>query len=266
VKAPIIIGRMRKLMRHLLQALVLLIVALISALTAMRLAIHGREVSVPDLRGKTPAEARPLADHAGLAIAVERSYYSATVPEGKVLSQVPAPGSVVRRGWEVRLALSLGPQRVTIPQLIGSSERAVNLTLAQRGIEVEAVARTSLPGSNANEVIAQDPSANSTNVSSPKVSILVGEGDPSAAFVMPNFTGQVLGTVTNTLHDAGFSVGRVTMAAIPPPPENASAPAAESAPGPLIPASPSAASIIVSQEPSPGAKVVAGSAVNFVVK
>jgi len=115
-------------------------------------------------------------------------------------------------------------------------------------------------------VVAQDPSANSTNVSSPKVSFLVGQGDPSAAFVMPNFTGQVLGTVTNTLHDAGFSVGRVAMAASPPSQEAGPAPAEESAPGPLIPATPSAASIIVSQEPSAGTKVVAGSAVNFVVK
>src|SRR5215470_1851273 len=172
--------RMRKLLRYFLQVLVLLVVALLSALTAMRLAIHGREVSVPDVRGKTPAEARQLTDGAGLAIAVERSYYSATVAEGKVLSQVPAPGSVVRRGWEVRLALSLGPQRVTIPPLTGSSERAASLTLAQRGIEVEAVARASIPGSTANQVVAQDPTANSTNVSSPKVSILVGQGDPQA--------------------------------------------------------------------------------------
>ena len=263
VKSAIIIGPMRKLLRYFLQVLVLIIVALLSALTAMRLAIHGREVSVPDLRGKTPTEARPLADSAGLAIAVERSYYNGTVPEGKVLSQVPAPGSVVRRGWEVRLALSLGPQRVTIPQLTGSSERAASLTLAQRGIEVEAVACTSIPGSTANEVIAQDPAANSTNVSSPKVSILVGQGDQPAAFVMPSFIGQVLGTVTNTLHDAGFSVGRVAMAQ---PPSESPAPAEESTPGPLIPTSPSAASIIVAQEPSPGAKVAAGSAINFVVK
>jgi eukaryotic-like serine/threonine-protein kinase len=256
---------MRKLLRYFLLALVLVIVALLSALTAMRLAIHGREVSVPDLRGRTPTESRRIADDAGLAIAVERSYYSATVPEGKVLSQVPAPRSVVRRGWEVRLALSLGPQRVTIPQLTGSSERAASLTLAQRGIEVESVARASIPGAPANQVVAQDPPANSTNVSSPKVSILVGQGDPPAVFVMPSFVGQALGTVTNTLHDEGFSIGRVTMALVSPP-QTAAQPVEESAPGPLIPSSPSAASIIVGQEPSPGARVVAGAAINFVVK
>ena len=118
---------MRNLLRYFLMALVLLAVALLSALTAMRLAIHGREVSVPDLRGKTPIEARRIADDAGLAASVERNYYSATILEGRVLSQMPNPGTVVRRGWEIRLALSLGPQRVTVPQLVGGSERAAAL-------------------------------------------------------------------------------------------------------------------------------------------
>ena len=97
---------MRNLLRYFLMALVLLAVALLSALTAMRLAIHGREVSVPDLRGKTPIEARRIADDAGLAASVERNYYSATILEGRVLSQMPNPGTVVRRGWEIRLALA----------------------------------------------------------------------------------------------------------------------------------------------------------------
>src|SRR5215470_372075 len=228
---------MRKVLRYFLLTLVLVVVALISALTAMRLAIHGREVSVPDMRGKSPIEARGLADGVGLAIAVERSYYSAMVPEGKVLSQAPAPGSVVRRGWEVRLALSLGPQRVAIPQLVGGSERAANLTLAQRGVELETVARGLIPGSPADQVLAQDPAANSTNISSPKVSVLVAQQDLPPAFVMPSFVGEPLGTVTNTLRDAGFSVGRVTMA-IAPPTSDSGTPQTqveEIAPGPLIP-------------------------------
>jgi eukaryotic-like serine/threonine-protein kinase len=258
---------MRNLLRYFLLTLVLVVVALLSALTAMRLAIHGREVSVPDLRGKAPAEARRVADDTGLAVSVERSYYSATVPEGKVLSQVPAAGTKVRRGWEVRLALSLGPQRVTVPQLVGGSERAANLTLAQRGIEIESIARVALPGSTANQVVGQNPPANSPNISAPKVSILVSQADSPPAFVMPSFVGHPLGTVTNTLRDAGFSVGTVTMALRAPASAENSGPQSETdVPGPLIPSSPSPASIIVSQEPQPGSKVLAGAQINFTVK
>ena len=42
---------MRNLLRYFFMTLVLLIVALLSALTAMRLAIHGREVAVPEQLG-----------------------------------------------------------------------------------------------------------------------------------------------------------------------------------------------------------------------
>ena len=256
---------MRNVLRYFLLALVLIAVALLSALTAMRLAIHGQEVNVPDLRGKSPVEARRVADDAGLAASVERSYYSAAVPEGKVLSQVPSPGTVVRRGWEVRLALSLGPQRVTVPQVVGDSERAASLTLAQRGIEIESIASAVLPGSTADQVAGQNPPANAPSVSAPRVSLLIAQGDLPAAFVMPSFVGQPLGTVTNTLRDAGFAVGRVTMA-VTPAPENSGAQSETNGPGPLIPSSTSPASIIIGQEPPPGAKVLAGSAINFMVK
>src|SRR5438034_11787733 len=82
---------MKSFFRLALLALMLLVVALLSALTAMRLAIHGREVAVPDLVGKTPVEARKIAEQSGLQMDVERQYYSANVPAGNVLSQLPPP-------------------------------------------------------------------------------------------------------------------------------------------------------------------------------
>src|SRR6266700_267570 len=196
-------------------ALVLLVVALTSALIAMRLAVHGSEVTVPDLRGKTPAEARRIAEDNGLAAQVESNYYSAVIPQGKILSQMPAPGTLVRRGWEVRLALSLGPQRVAIPQVVGSSQRAAGINIAERGLELNSTASIKLQDTDAGQVLAQDPPANASDIAAPKISLLVSEQTPPQAFVMPSFIGQPLGSVTITLHNAGFSIGKVT--AEPPP-------------------------------------------------
>src|SRR3954454_7505864 len=103
---------MRNVLRYFLMGLLLLVVALVSALTTMRLAIKVREVKVPDLRNKTPTEAKRLAELDGLAAQVDSNYYSAIIPEEPVLSQARSAGTVVSSGWEVRLALSLGPQRV----------------------------------------------------------------------------------------------------------------------------------------------------------
>ena len=100
----------------LLLALVLMTVALISALTAMRLAIHGREVTIPKLVGMSPLEAERAGAASGLLVVVERQFYSADIPEGRIMTQMPPPGTKVRRGWSIRVAQSLGPQRVTIPE------------------------------------------------------------------------------------------------------------------------------------------------------
>jgi eukaryotic-like serine/threonine-protein kinase len=263
---------MRNFLRFLWMALVLLSVALLSALTAMRFAIHGREVTVPAFQGKTPVEARRIAEDTGLAAQIEREYFSPTVPRGRVLSQMPAAGTIVRRGWELRLALSLGPQRVAIPQVIGESTRAAAISIEERGLDPASTARLQISGVPAGQIIAQNPPPNATGVAAPKISLLVAEDAPPQAFVMPSFVGQPLGSATITLAKAGFPPPRATSAPLPAVPAAATAPTvpapAPGAAGPVATSSkgPSPAAIIVSQSPVPGAKVFAGSAMNFVVR
>jgi beta-lactam-binding protein with PASTA domain len=262
--------RMRNLFRYFLMALLLLVVALVSALTTMRLAIQVREVKVPDLRNKTPSEAKRLAELDGLAAQVDSNYYSAIIPEGRVLSQTPVAGTLVRRGWEVRLALSLGPQRVTIPQVVGKSSRAAAISIAERGLQLSSVDNIQLSGVESGQVIAQDPPANATDISAPKISLLVTQSPSPQAFVMRNFIGQPLSTATGTLQNAGFVLGKVTIAPVPAAAPVGSAPvtaavAAPATPG-TSPQSPSPTAIVISQEPAPGRKVLAGAAINFVVK
>jgi beta-lactam-binding protein with PASTA domain len=285
---------MRTFLRIVWMALVLLIVALVSALTTMRLAIHGREVTVPDFQGKTPVEARRIAEDSGLAVQIEREYFSPLIPRGRILSQMPAAGTVVRRGWELRLALSLGAQRIPIPQVIGESERAATISIQERGLNPASTAGLQFSGVPAGQVIAQNPAPNATDVAAPKLSLLIAEDSPSQAFVMPSFIGQPLGSATITLAKVGFPAPRATLTSYPAPAADSAsasitpvAPATSSATpvhsesvtaGPATPthaglpsatpapSSPSLAAIIVSQVPAPGAKVLSGSAITFGVK
>jgi beta-lactam-binding protein with PASTA domain len=244
---------MKSFFRLVLLALVLLVVALVSALSAMRLAIHGREVAVPELVGKTPAEARFIVEQIGLDLNVERQYYSPTVPEGQILSQLPPAGSQVRRGFQVRVAESLGPQRVDIPNVLGQSQRAANINIRRHGLDVGAIAQMQLPDAVPDRVLSQDPPPNASGISAPKISLLVAVPSQPHAFVMPSFVDQPLGSVTLALEDAGLRVGTVTQA------PNGSAPGAPVS-------TPSPASMIVSQSPAAGEKVLAGAAVSFEVR
>jgi eukaryotic-like serine/threonine-protein kinase len=254
-------------------------VALISALTAMQLAIHGREVNIPKLIGMTPFEAEHVAAASGVQVVVERQFYSAEIPEGKIMTQVPPPGTKVRRGWPIRVAESLGPQRIAIPDVTGESERAAELNIKQRGLDIGFISQVGLPEVAQDQVAAQSPPANASGVAAPKIDLLVSAGTDPASYVMPSLIGQPLGSATLTLQDAGMKVGKLTMV-VPPSvdqqqgagatgtlPANGvgSAPSnPPSAPNP--PSTPSPASMIVSQTPPAGQKIVAGSTVNFEVR
>ncbi|MGH9528521.1 MAG: PASTA domain-containing protein [Terriglobales bacterium] len=253
---------MRSFFRLVLLGLVLLVVALVSAVTAMQIAIHGREVNVPNLADKTPAEARRIAEQDGLSADVETRYYSSTVPEGKILSQAPIAGTKVRRGWQVRLAQSLGPQRVQIPNALGESERAAEMNIRRRGLDISSIAQIATPGLPADRVLAQNPLPNASEISAPQISLLISDTPPAEAFVMPTFTGQTLGAATTALRGAGLQVGKVTLAM----PNNAAASTAiaPSTSSSISPAT--ASSVIVSQNPIPGKKVVEGASVNFTVR
>ena len=126
---------MRRFFRWLVRVLVLIVVFMASALTAMRFAIHGRQTHVPKIVGMTPHDAESALESNGLVLDRTDRFYSADIPAGRIVSQVPSPGEQVRRGWRVRVAESMGPQRVTIPDLTGDSERSaeINIRAARPG-------------------------------------------------------------------------------------------------------------------------------------
>ncbi len=252
---------MKSFFRYALMSLILIVVALVSMVTAMRFAIHGSEVAVPKLVGMGPAEAERTAAANGLMLTIENRFYSFEVPEGKIISQLPPAGIKVRRGWNVRVAQSLGPQRVVVPSLLGESSRAAEINLRRRGLDLGTVGNVHLPETPADQVVAQSPPPNATGISSPKISILIAAPPDQPAFVMPDFVGQQLADASRALEEAGFKLGNVTNA---PKPDNTQP--GGPAPAPVAAHPPSGeVTTIVRQNPAAGMKVASGTTVNFEV-
>jgi beta-lactam-binding protein with PASTA domain len=282
---------MKSFFRFAMLALVLVIVAMVSGLTAMRLAIHGQEVTVPAIVGLTPPDAERAITALGLQMTIERQYYSAQIPEGRIMSQLPMPGTKVRRGWQVRVAQSLGRTRVTIPDVTGQSEHAADFNIRRRGLDLASTALIESSQIPPDQVLAQSPPANAEQLLEPKINLLITTAGEAQTFVMPNFAGQLLGSASRTLQDAGFRLGVVSVAPPVAPPADASAlsttpggtnsgftnqaaPAAAQTPAtpppaispPASPPQPTPASVIASQVPAAGQKVAAGATVNFEVR
>lgn len=186
--------------------MVLLAVTLLSAIVTMHFAIHGAEVHVPALKGMTVAQARSETAGLGLNLDVDNRYYSGDVAAGHILTQSPAPGTVVRRAWQVRVAESLGPQQVDVPNTVGTSERAAELELRRAGLEVNAPA--DIPDANVPEgtVLAQDPPAHAQDIAQPAVTLLVATpaDEQPDGYVMPDLTGWLATTAIATLERSGI--------------------------------------------------------------
>lgn len=228
--------------------MLLIAAAMLSAITTMHFAIHGAEVNIPTLKGMTVAEARSQAAGMGLNLDVDNRYYSADIAAGHILSQSPAAGTVVRREWHVRVAESLGPQKVDVPDTVGSDARVAALRLRRAGLEVGATAKLPYGGATDGAVLAQDPPAHSQGIAQPSVNILVAAPEDAAAdgYVMPDLTGVPVITAQEMLNRVGLKVETPTYADV-----NVPAVGTGLEP-PRVPIAPGA---VIGQQPMAGARV-----------
>lgn len=237
--------------------MLLVAVAMISAITTMHFAIHGAEVKIPALKGMTIAEARSQAAGMGLNLDVDNRYYSSDIAAGHILSQSPPAGTVVRREWHVRVSESLGPQKVDVPDTVGTDVRVAALRLRRAGLQVGVTAKLPWPEAQENAVLAQDPPAHSHGIAQPSVNILVAAPDNSApdGYVMPDLTGIPVTAAMDQLARVGLKVDPPTYIDVNVP--------AVSAPG-TAPAPPVAPGSVITQQPLAGARVDQYTAIKLV--
>jgi beta-lactam-binding protein with PASTA domain len=94
-------------------------------------------VTVPDLRGKSLAQATRLAERSGLQVVKGSELPNPSVPPNSVLAQEPLPGQETTRGASVLLILSTGAERRAIPDLSGLGPDAAADLLRRYGFTVK---------------------------------------------------------------------------------------------------------------------------------
>jgi beta-lactam-binding protein with PASTA domain len=265
-------------LRIFLGALLMLVVFVLFGGMALRLALHGREVSIPELGGLTVAQASEAALHSGLDLNIEDKFYSRTVPAGRILSQAPAAGSRVRRGWQVRVTESLGPQQVTIPDVVGEPVREASLDLRKASLDLGSLAHIDAPG-DTDMVLSQTPPPDA-GVDQPRVNLLLSQQGAGAsdAFAMPSFVGMSWPAANRAAIALGLrvaAVGQMAPVAVPAPAaapvgSGAAAPAAQPTPTPPAQAAPPPqvemvpVGLVTGQSPEAGHRASKGASVKLV--
>jgi eukaryotic-like serine/threonine-protein kinase len=180
---------------------------LVFAFGSMRLALKTREVDVPDLINRSANEATVIANGMGLAVRVDDTRRpDPKVAAGLVLAQDPAAGSVSRSQRSIRVWLSSGVRAAMVPPLVGETERAAGLRVAQDGLTLDGVAEIRSPDYPPDVVVAQMPPA---KTATERVSLLVNRGEHGASYVMPDLIGVNGDRAGEILRGHGFRVAVV---------------------------------------------------------
>jgi beta-lactam-binding protein with PASTA domain len=234
--------RLQWIFRMAVLLFILSSVAFLSALTAMRFAVQGREVAMPDVVGKLAVPAQQILRGRGVGMKVEDRIFS-NLPVDTVVRQSPPPSIRVKTGQSAHVVLSLGPQKVTIPQLQDRSLRAAQVELLRGGMQLGEVSSVYLPGEMADTVTEQNPAPGNTEVTGPHVDLLVSLGPRPAGYVMPELSGLPIAGAQAKLGSAGLRLSKLT-------PE---------------PTSDSAAGTVVGQTPARGERVDSSSTIELQV-
>jgi serine/threonine-protein kinase len=160
------------------------------------------EKTVPDVRGKSRAEAFKLLNEAGFEVSDEEEP-SSSIAAGNATRTDPEGGTEQLAGSRVKLYISTGPKRVEVPGVVGLDVEDARAELSEAGLR--AVVNRVESDKPEDEVTGQSPAEGTSVDEGTRVTIDVSEGPPEEVSV-PNVEGESLAEARDTLQDAGFRV------------------------------------------------------------
>jgi serine/threonine-protein kinase len=190
--------------------LFLLIVFLASAVFSSRLIQRGEIVSVPDISGKTPAEAEKDLARKRLTLQKKGTEFSDRYERGRIIAQEPPAGSKVRVNRPVHVLVSGGSELVEVPALVGRSLEAASKALDENGLQRGLISQIHTPKYAAGRIIAQEPESGEQRIKrTTPLNFLVSQGEIEPRFLMPDLIGREASPCLSRLKEMGFKVADV---------------------------------------------------------
>ena len=225
-------------------AFLFILAAGVSAYFTLTLIIKSEDtVIVPDLVGKDVVYALEFLTDLELNTKVKGSEYSEDIPKNNVTFQDPSAGAEIKKGRDVRIIISKGPRRISMPNLMTLSLHQARLILEENGVCQGELSRAFREGMEKDHVIAQVPSAGSMINRGTCVNLLISLGNRPGAYKMPNLNGLALDEAMLSIEKANLTIGEIKSSYIKNRPKN----------------------IIVNQEPLHGYRVITGSTIHLVI-
>ena len=162
-----------------------------------------RAINVPDLTGKTVAEATVVLQAQGLSVGQQTLENSDSIPLGKIVSQNPPAGTSADKGSQVTLAVSKGPVILAVPKIIGLTDAEAIKLLQDTGFNPVAGPSRFDKTVTVGKVVEQNPAPDAQAPKGSQVTYIVSKGAEMS--VVPDVVGMSKSAATAQLTAAGFA-------------------------------------------------------------
>ena len=163
----------------------------------------GSPTVVPVVAGKTYDQAASELTAAHLN-AKRVDAFDEKVSKGTVISGNPGAGAEVGRSTTVTLTVSKGPERYTVPELVGSTATEARARLEEKRLELGKTSQAFDEKVPAGQIVSTSPKAGTALKRGASVNIVVSKG--RQPIELQDFTGKPADQAVASLTDAGLQV------------------------------------------------------------
>ena len=169
----------------------------------------GASVEVPDVKGKSQANAEKALKDAGLVPVIGTPKETTEVASGTVVSQSVEAGTSVAKNSKVTITVAAAPGTVQVPDVIGLTETAAKATLEKAGLQVSS--STEYSSKSKGTVIGQSVNAGHNVEKGTTVGITVSAGAKPGdnktqdnTTTVPNVVGKSASKAGSAIENAGL--------------------------------------------------------------
>ena len=164
----------------------------------------GSRVVVPSTVGGTYDEAMNSFTPLGLTAVVVENRYDEEIPKGKIIQSIPEGGGKVDAGGSVKLIVSKGPERYTIPAVKGLTPEAAQAAITKNPLTVGTITEVFNSDIPKGYVISSTPVSGTEVKRNATVDLTVSKGIEQVA--LASYLGKSGEQALNELTQAGFNV------------------------------------------------------------
>ena len=164
----------------------------------------GSRVVVPSTVGGSFNEAVASFTPLGLTAVVLENRFDEEIAKGKIIESVPPGGGKVDAGGSVKLIISKGPERYTIPSIAGLTPEAAQGAVTKLPLTIGTTTEVFNSEIPKGFVISSTPASGSSVKRDSKVNLIISKGVEQIALV--SYVGKSGEQALNELTEAGFNV------------------------------------------------------------